>query len=252
MKKAFVLLTAVLLVASVSMLSQTSRPGALSTSRSTTGPTTTTSMPSIKVDLSSPKAMLESVHLATTAQDCDAMARCVEPRFRTYTKQMYKLHFRLNVSLTSLIKVMEKKFDKKTAKKLTQGAIFFGGPSPLSPASKAVKGGKIDWRKVKIRIHGNRVSYTIKKSPMILGARKVGDKWYWVSPGIYNLTPNQLKMSIKRSKKTINQAVRLYKEIETGVRNGTISRDNFEDKSEEIWEKVTKPPPAEPETKPKS
>ncbi len=251
MKKLFILLMTVLLVTSVSILSQTSRPGVLTTTRSATGPTTTTTTKSIKINLNTPKALLESVHLSVTARDCDAMARCVEPRFRTYTKQMYKLHFRLNAGLTSLIKVMEKKFDKNTAEKLTRGAIFFGGPSPASPASGAVRNGKIDWRKVKIRIQGNMASYTIGKPPVIWNARKIGSKWYWVSPGIYNTTPEQLKIAVEMSKKTINQAVRLYKELETGVRKGTITKESFEDKAEEIWQKVIRTPVVEPKTKPK-
>jgi hypothetical protein len=171
---------------------------------------------------SSPRALLTALNDAQVAGDYEAMLALMEPPAREKFRQVLDWSRGYTDALEQTTRVIADRINGKLARQFRRQA-FMG--MLTSPLGEAAAGGKINWRKVSIRISGDTAvarSSTRPSQPVdmvsIGGAWRLSRQYY-----LANLPPS----GILWYKKTFDDAKHKLSELRKDVEAGLLNEKNF-------------------------
>ena len=106
-------------------------------------------------------------------------------------------------------------------------------PSPLAPA---VVNGRVDWTKVSIEEQDDKANIVIAAGT--IKAKKIKGKWHYV--GERGLTSEEVQVRLKEARKLLTGVKVLNQALEKGLNDGSITKDNFNNKALELVMAIAK------------
>ncbi len=204
---------------------------------------TTTSGPAkaaFSIDQSTVKALLVTVHQATEAGDAETVLKCTEEASRPF---MAALMDAKRVTW-HLLAVMDEKLGDAAAK-CRKNPFFDTNAARLDEfLDLAMKHGVVDWDKVRIEIDKSGDAAKIAVGQAGSMAKKVGGKWF-IAFG-RNVTVPDLR---RDPAKALQRHIATCEKLEAGVKDGSITKGNFDNELEKI-SKAVAAPGDEPTSKP--
>lgn len=188
----------------------------------------TASAPAVKVDLTSPKALLQTLHDAAGADDDAAFAQCMEPSLREITKASNEM----KRTVKHLFQTMDKKLGTD-ATKFKSSPAFAAGLGEIDVMAPAVVNGKIDWDKVQIaRELNNSVPVSINGNPNVI--KNIEGKYYLST--MMPLDATQSQIALLNHLKILVFLKQTSEKLEKGLNDGSLTKDNFEQAIKTIGE----------------
>jgi hypothetical protein len=182
------------------------------------------------IDLSTPNALIQTLHDAFKAQDWDTATKCVAPELRDTAKQLFGLMSDMQSAVTGLCEAIESKFDAETAKPFRDQLDMFGKgiPSPFEKVCCAE--GKIMWEKIKIEEEGDKAKVLVEGESKKKLITKIEGKWYVLHDE--DETVEDVKTKTAKMAESLGKMVEGMKSVTAEINAGKVTKENLGQKLE--------------------
>ena len=179
----------------------------------------------VTIDLSTPRATLDTLHRAATAADLDGAFLTIDPRLQPVYAAMLDSQHRLRDRVASLAELVERKVGRSQAGTVRQ---IMDDMRPPSPLVNAVRNGVVDWSLVSVAVRDDRARVSVDDRPLSVTLLRVDGKWYispWADDGA---DIEKLKVHVRTSAAIIGKLVVRIGDMERRVRAGEVTPENFQ------------------------
>jgi hypothetical protein len=181
--------------------------------------------PIVTIDLSTPRATLDTLHRASVAADLDGAFLTIDPRLQPVYGTLLGAQRRLRDRVATLATLVERTVGRSQA-----GAVrrIMDEMRPPSPLAGAVRSGSVDWSLVAVAVRDDRARVTVDDRPLSMTLLRIDGKWY-ISPWAEDAPDiEKLKTNVRISAEIVERLADRLGEMERRVRAGEVSAGNFQ------------------------
>lgn len=180
----------------------------------------------VKIDLTSPRATLETLHRASAARDAIGYLAAIEPGIAGVMKMLVAPSAQLRAKATAVAALVARKIGPAEAavvRRLAEDNMV--GPSPLA---NALHSGTIDWSAVTITQRDDKATVAVAGALLPITLRRIDGKWYAVPPAGQTGGPAAVRPDVNRAAQSIREWTENLGKFEQRVRGGLVTPENFQ------------------------